>query len=118
MLDRTIAPEFGSINNINLIDPDHTVLPNGCQVYRFNSGDQDLVRIEWIFNNLRFNPANPLLNMAVNTMLTEGTSALTSSQIADKIDYYGAFLQAEYGYDQSNLTLYSLTRHLSNTLPV
>ena len=118
MLDRTIAPQFGSINNINLIEPDHTVLPNRCQVYRFNSGDQDLVRIEWVFGNLRFNPANPLLNMAVNTMLTEGTSTLSSSQIADKIDYYGAFLQAEYGYDQSNVTLYSLTRHLGNTLPV
>jgi zinc protease len=118
MLDRTIAPNFGAIDHINLIEPAYTVLGNGCQVYLFNSGDQELVRIEWIFGNLRFNPGNPLLNMAVNTMLTEGTSSLTSSQIADKIDYYGAFLQAEYGYDQSNLTLYSLTRHLGSTLPV
>jgi len=118
MLNRTIAPEFGSIDNINLIEPGHTVLPNGCQVYWFNSGDQELVRMEWIFGNLRFDAAKPLLNMAVNTMLTEGTSTLSSSQIADRIDYYGAFLQAEYGYDQSNVTLYSLTRHLGNTLPV
>lgn len=118
MLNRTIAPDFGSINNIKLIEPGHTVLPNGCQVYWFNSGDQELVRMEWIFGNLRFDASKPLLNMAVNTMLTEGTSALSSSQIADRIDYYGAFLQAEYGYDQSTLTLYSLTRHLGNTLPV
>jgi zinc protease len=118
MLDRTIAPEFGSIDNINLIEPRHTVLPNGCQVYWFNNGDQELVRMEWIFGNLHFDAAKPLLNMAVNTMITEGTSTLTSSQIADRIDYYGAFLQAEYGYDQSNVTLYSLTRHLGNTLPV
>jgi zinc protease len=118
MLDRTIAPEFGSIDNINLIEPGHTVLPNGCQVYWFNSGDQELVRMEWIFGNLRFDATKPLLNMAVNSMLTEGTSTLNSSQIADRIDYYGAFLQAEYGYDHSNVTLYSLTRHLGNTLPV
>lgn len=118
MLNRTTAPEFGFINNINLIEPGHKTLPNGCQVYWFNSGDQELVRIEWVFGNLRFDAGKPLLNMAVNTMLTEGTSTLSSSQIADKIDYYGAFLQAEYGYDQSNVTLYSLTRHLGNTLPV
>lgn len=118
MLDRTIAPAFGAINNINLIEPGHTVLPNGCNVYWFNSGDQELVRMEWIFGNLRFDATKPLLNMAVNTMLTEGTSTLTSSQIADKVDYYGAFLQAEYGYDHSIVTLYSLTRHLGNTLPV
>ncbi|MFD1256865.1 M16 family metallopeptidase [Mucilaginibacter terrae] len=118
MLNRTIAPEFGSIDNIKLIEPGHTVLPNGCRVYWFNSGDQELVRMEWIFGNLRFDANKPLLNMAANTMITEGTSTLTSSQIADRIDYYGAFLQAEYGYDQSNVTLYSLTRHLGNTLPV
>jgi len=118
MLNRTIAPEFGSIDNIKLIEPGHTKLSNGCEVYWFDSGDQELVRIEWIFGNLRFNLAKPLLNMAANTLLTEGTSTLSSSQIADQIDYYGAFLQAEYGYDQSTVTLYSLTRHLGSTLPV
>ncbi|WP_345955143.1 pitrilysin family protein [Mucilaginibacter sp. PAMB04168] len=118
MLNRTTAPEFQAIDHINLIEPGHTVLPNGCQVYWFNSGDQELVRMEWIFGNLRFDVAKPLLNMAVNTMLTEGTSTLSAAEIADKIDYYGAFLQAEYGYDQSNLTLYSLNRHLDHTLPV
>jgi zinc protease len=118
MLNRTIAPQFGAIDHINLIEPGHTVLPNGCQVYWFNSGDQELVRMEWIFGNLRFDEANPLLNMATNSMVTNGTSALTATQIADKIDYYGAFLQAEYGYDHSQITLYSLNRHLEHTLPV
>ncbi|MBS7563779.1 insulinase family protein [Mucilaginibacter sp. Bleaf8] len=118
MLDRTIAPESKAIDHINLIKPGHKVLANGCQVFWFNSGDQELVRIEWIFGNLRFNPAKPLLNLAVNSLLTEGTSKLNAAQIADQIDYYGAFLQADYGYDQSQLTLYSLNRHLGNTLPV
>ncbi|MVN89903.1 M16 family metallopeptidase [Mucilaginibacter aquatilis] len=118
MLNRTVAPESQAVNHINLIEPGHAALPNGCQVYWFNSGDQDLVRVEWIFNNLRFDKQKPLLNMAVNTMLTEGTANLTAAQIADSIDYYGAFLQAEYGYDQSQLTLYSLNRHLEHTLPV
>ncbi len=117
-LNRTLAPEFQAIDHISLIEPEHTQLPNGCKVYWFNSGDQELLRMEWIFGNLRFDSAKPLLNMAVNTMLTEGTSALSATQIADKIDYYGAFLQAEYGYDNSQLTLYSLNRHLGHTLPV
>ncbi len=118
MLNRTQAPDFKAVDHIDLIKPQHTTLPNGCPVYIFNSGDQDLVRIEWIFGNLRFDPSKPLLNMAVNTMLTEGTSTRTSAQIADTIDYYGAFLQAEYGYDRSALTLYTLNRQLANTLPV
>ena len=117
-LQRTIAPEFRAIDSINLIRPAHQKLDNGCNVFCFNSGDQELVRIEWIFTNLRFNESKPLLNMAVNTMFTEGTATLTASQIADKVDFYGAFLQVDYGYDQSQVTLYTLNKHLHSTLPV
>jgi len=118
MIDRKLAPEFKGIDNINLIKPVHTKLDNGCDIFCFNSGDQELVRIEWIFNNLRFDPAKPLLNVAVNTMLTDGTHKLSASEIADKIDFYGAFLQVDYGFDQSLVTLYSLNKHLQHTLPV
>ena len=118
MVDRQTAPPFRAVDNIHLLRPAHQRLKNGTNVFCFTSGDQELVRVEWIFSNLRFDTAKPLLNMAVNTMLTEGTKTLTASQIADKIDYYGAFLQVEYGYDHSQVTLYSLNKHLYSTLPV
>lgn len=118
MIDRTVAPEFNGVENINLLKPEYKKLANGCNLYSFNSGGQDLVRIEWIFGNLRFDPKKPLLNVAVNTMLTDGTGELTAAQIADKIDFYGAFLQVDYSYDHSQVTLYTLTKHLSQTLPV
>ena len=117
-LQRIKAPEFKTIDHVHLVKPSHQKLANGCNVFCVNSGDAELVRIEWIFGNQRFNPDKPLLNVAVNTMLTEGTNTLTSSQIADKIDFYGAFLQVEYGHDQSEVVLYSLTKHLQHTLPV
>jgi predicted Zn-dependent peptidase len=117
-IDRKTAPSSRAIENIQLIHPTTETLPNGCKVFYFDSGDQELVRIEWIFGNLRFNPAKPLLNVATNTMLTDGTSTLTAAEIADKIDFYGAFLQVDYGYDNSNVTLFSLTKHLGSTLPV
>lgn len=118
MLNRKQAPQFNGVENITLIKPEHKKLGNGCNVYSFNSGGQELVRIEWIFGNLRFNPAKPLLNVAVNTLLTDGTASMTAAQIADTIDFYGAFLQVDYSYDQSQVTLYTLTKHLASTLPV
>jgi predicted Zn-dependent peptidase len=117
-IDRKQAPEFRAIDNINLLRPARQELTNGCNIFCFNSGDQELVRIEWVFGNQRFNPEKPLLNVAVNTMLTEGTNTLTAAQIADKVDFYGAFLQVDYGYDNSLVTLYSLNKHLHHTLPV
>ncbi len=118
IINRKSPPEFRAIDSIKLIRPEQQKLDNGCNVFCFNSGDQELVRIEWVFGNQRFNPDKPLLNVAVNTMLTEGTGSLTSAQIADKVDFYGAFLQVDYGYDQSTVTLYSLNKHLHHTLPV
>jgi len=117
-IDRKQAPEFRGVDNINLVRPEHLPLDNGANIFSFNSGDAELVRIEWIFGNQRFDPEKPLLNVAVNTMLTEGTNKLTAAQIADKIDFYGAFLQVDYGYDNSVVTLYSLNKHLQHTLPV
>jgi predicted Zn-dependent peptidase len=117
-IERKEAPEFRAIDNINLLRPAHQKLDNGCNIFCFNSGDQELVRIEWIFGNQRFNPEKPLLNVAAHTLLTEGTGKLTTAQIADKVDFYGAFLQVDYGYDNSVVTLYSLNKHLQHTLPV
>src|SRR3569833_742872 len=117
-IDRKQAPESKGIENINLLKPEHFELNNGSNVYCFNSGDQELVRIEWIFGNQRFNPEKPLLNIAANTLLTEGTNSLTQAQISDKVDFYGSFLQVDYGYDNSTVTLYSLNKHLQHTLPV
>lgn len=118
ILDRKTAPESRAVDHINLFRPEKTTLPNGCNLFKFDSGDQELVRIEWIFNNLQFDPQKPLLNNAVNTMLTDGTESLTAAEIADKIDFYGAFLSVDYGFEQSQVTLYSLNKHLSKTLPV
>ncbi|MBE9585200.1 insulinase family protein [Mucilaginibacter sp. JRF] len=117
-IDRTTAPEFKAINDISLIEPQHIKLANGCNVFCFNNGGQELLRMEWVFGNLRFDAAKPLLNQAIMALLTEGTQNYTSAQIADKVDFYGAFLQAEYGFDHSQVTLFSLNKHLSETLPM
>ncbi len=117
-MNRKTPPASREIENINLIHPVSQALDNGCNIFYFDSGDADLVRIEWIFGNLRFDPGKPLLNVGVHTMLSDGTANLTAAQIADKIDFYGAFLQVDYGYDHSSVTLFSLNKHLQSTLPV
>lgn len=111
-------PDFHAIEELTLIRPQEIVLENGCKIFSFNSGGQDLVRLEWIFNNLGFNPASPLSNSTVNTLLTEGTSTRTAAQIAGEIDFYGSFLQVECTADQSQVTLYTLNKHLAATLPI
>lgn len=118
MLNRTVAPAFNQVSDINFIQPISKPLTNGLPVYILNAGEQELVRIEFIFENGNWNEQKPLQAVAVNGLINSGTATLTAKQIADGVDYYGAFLQTEYSADFTTITLYTLTKHLSSVLPI
>jgi zinc protease len=116
--DRTQAPAFKQVDHIELLRAASHQLDNGVPLYVVEGGDQDLIRIEFLFSNVNWNLAKPLQTYAVSSMLTEGTSARSANEIAAQVDYYGAFLQCDYNYDYSTVTLSTLTRHLEATLPI
>lgn len=118
MLNRTLAPESKQVDDIKFIEPLKQQLDNGIPVFTINAGQQELVRIEFIFENVNWDPAKPLQAIAVNHLINNGTTNLTAKEIAEKVDYYGAFLQTEYGADQSAIKLYSLNKHLPAVLPI
>ncbi|WP_113652601.1 M16 family metallopeptidase [Pedobacter namyangjuensis] len=118
MLNRTTAPDFKQVNDINFIEPTKQELDNGIKVFTVNAGEQELVRIEFIFENVNWDEKKPLQAVSVNSLINNGTKTLTAKEIAEKVDYYGAFLQTEYGADHTVITLYSLNKHLEAVLPI
>lgn len=118
MLDRKKEPAYHQVDNINFIEPHKQQLDNGVPVFTINAGNQELVRIEFIFENVNWNVSKPLQAIAVNHLINNGTPDLNAQQIAERVDYYGAFLQTEYGADQSTIKLYTLNKHLAEVLPV
>lgn len=118
MLDRTLTPESKQVNEINFIAPQQQQLDNGIKVFTINAGKQELVRIELVFENVNWDPSKPLQAICVNHLINNGTSSLSAREIADKVDYYGAFLQTDYGADQSSIKIYTLNKHLEAVLPI
>ncbi|MGM9479303.1 M16 family metallopeptidase [Pedobacter sp. GSP4] len=118
MLNRQQAPDFKQVSTINFIQPEKKALANGVPVFTIFSGEQDLVRIEFIFDNVNWKVEKPLQAIAVNTLINNGTTRLTAKEIAEQIDFYGAFFQTEYTQDQSTVTLYTLNKHLQSVLPI
>ena len=118
MLNRQEAPEFKQVSNINFIQPVKYELDNAVPVFTIYSGEQDLVRIEFIFDNVNWTINKPLQAIAVSTLINNGTHSLSAKEIAERIDFYGAFFQTEYAQDQSTATLYTLNKHLSSVLPI
>lgn len=118
MLNRTLAPESKQVDEINFIEPLKQTLDNGIPVFTLNAGKQELVRIEFIFENVNWDASKPLQAVGVSHLINNGTANLTAKEIADKVDYYGAFLQTEYGADQTCVKLYTLNKHLASVLPI
>ena len=118
MLNRTLTPAYKQVNDINFIAPTQQQLSNGIDVYTFNAGDKELVRVEFIFNNVNWDQTKPLQAVTVNSLINNGTATLSAKEIAEQVDYYGAFLQTDYGADHITITLYSLSKHLQSVLPI
>lgn len=118
MINRTIAPEFKQIEEISLIQASPRLLDNGIKLFVVDAGAQELVRLEFIFRNVNWDESRPLQAYATNALLIEGTSRLSSFEISESIDSYGAFIQPEYSFDYSSFTLYTLSKHLDSVLPI
>lgn len=117
-LDRKTAPPFKTIDKIEMIHATEKQLRNKIPVYSINAGSQELIRIEFLFSAGMYQQEIPLQAATVNTMLEEGTSRMNAQQIADAVDYYGAFLETGVSQDNASVVLYTLNKHLKATLPV
>ncbi|HWY38525.1 MAG TPA: pitrilysin family protein, partial [Bacteroidia bacterium] len=73
-------------------------------------------RIEFVFKAGMFYQDAPLLATTVNSLIENGTSKYTANQISDGIDFYGSFFETSCGQDYSSIALFSLNKHLENTL--
>jgi len=118
MLDRTQAPEFHKIKEINILRVSKSLLSNQTPVYTLRAGEQELVRIEWLLEAGNF--YNQLNGQAFFTlkMLQEGTKNRNSNQISADIDQYGAFLEINNHFDQAEIILYCPTRFVSELVPI
>ena len=118
MLNRTIAPTYQSIGSISIVQPTKISYPNGLECFVFESNELELLKFEFIFKNVYKNDRIPLINAALSAMLKEGTSTMTSAQIAEKVDFYGAYLMPEFSFDHTSLTLYTMRKYVGEVLPI
>lgn len=118
ILDRTLQPTSAAINNIEIPEPNIVKCKNGIDLYIINMGDQDVVRIDLMFGTGKWNQNKKLVAMFSNLLLKEGAGEYDSRQMAEKLDFYGAWLQPSSTFHNSYMTLYSLNKHIENTLPL
>ena len=115
---RKIQPARHEIESLKLIRPQSFVLDNGIPVYAIDAGSEDLIKLDLVFNAGSYFQPKPLMASLTNKCLQEGTKSFASSEIAETVDFYGAYLRNAVSKDDARVSLYCLGRHFEKLLPV
>lgn len=118
ILNRKSPPTSHTLENIKIAQAESSKLDNGVPISLINAGTQELVKVEFLFKAGSWYQSDSLQASFTNDMLDEGTITRKSSEIADGVDYYGAFLELEVNQDTASVILYTLNKHLESVLPV
>lgn len=116
MINRTTAPEFKTIEKIDIIKAEEKFLDNGIPFYTINAGSQELTKVELIFSAGMYHQNRTLLASTTNTLLEGGTTKRNALQLSEHIDFFGSFLELEVGQDFASVTVYSLNKYLNESL--
>lgn len=115
-ISRNTAPKFKTVDSIEILPSQKLSLSNNIPVHIINGGSQDVVKIEFVFEAGVWQQNSPLIASMANTMLNEGTSSLSASEIAEKFDFLGAYIGFSTGKHDASVVLYTLKKHFSETL--
>ena len=120
MLDRKTPPAIHDAIEFEYKLPpiNREQFANGMQLYWLDAGVQDVVQIDWIFHAGLWHEQKPSVAQAAAGLLKNGTSKYTAEQIHEALEFYGAQLKVTAGNDFATVTLYSLTKHLPELLPM
>ncbi len=112
MLDRSIAPEFHTIQSITLPAIEKAQFSNGSDLYIAGFGTQDVLRVELVFDAGYGYADHKGFKSLFSKMLLGGTTSKTATQVAEEFSLYGGFIEVSQQVDRLYLTIHGLNRNL------
>ncbi len=116
--DYSALPEIGEVTNVAFPDVETATLSNGIKVYFAETNAVPVVRVAVNFDiGSAADPADKSgLHGMVTAMLDEGTTSLTSNQIAETEERLGANISVGGGLDDSTVSVRAVTPNLGPAL--
>ena len=120
MLDRSQAPAFQIPNSIQLLHPKEHLLPNGITVHYIPTPEIQIIRLEICVSATLDDTLieKKLIPFFTLEMLSEGTKARSSEQIADLFDTFAAEVDTSVGFENHQINLTCTKKHFLTVLPV
>lgn len=116
--ERRYGPRLAEIKPVKLplIETGH--LHNQIPYHLINLGSHPVCRIDIVFQAGRPFERRPASSRTTTSLLREGAGDRSSAQIAETLDFYGGSLKCSAGLDFTIISLFSLTKHLNQLLPL
>ena len=118
MINRTVAPQAFPLNTVQLLKAKPVTLANGLLVYTVDGADEEVIRLEIVFTSGMRAEHKKLVATATNYLINAGTANMTSAEIMEKLDFYGAFYQHDNQLDRCSVSLYTLKKYFEETLTI
>jgi zinc protease len=115
-INRKIQPDVIGVKPGEMTEPEVRHLSNGIPVYLINTGLEEIVRMDFIFDAGQVFEKAPLVSSTVSMMLNEGSENYTAENLNKALDYYGAVPNLFAEKDSAGLSVAFLTKYTVNIL--
>lgn len=117
-LIRITPPEIQRIGDFNIKEAVEHQLENGLRVFVMNAGDDDVLRLEFLFPTGCTNALSYMETYAAITLADAGTSKRHADEIAGGFDYYGSWYNSDPSTEVAQYHLYTTNRFFPEALPL
>lgn len=111
-MNRAIAPEIHNFGVLTFPEVNTTVLTNGITLHTISGGESEVNRITITLPGGEAESPAPGVSTMALAMLLEGSKSHSSNEIANILEYNGAWTNTGVSTHHSSLTLYSLNDRL------
>ena len=118
MLNRTISPQAYPIHELKPSPTISHTLNNGIVVIGLNDNNLTLVRLDIRLTAGCYFQQKKTASHAAIKLITEGIKSMSSEQIAEELDYAGAYFEIVPDRDFSTFTIYFPKRSAEKILPI
>lgn len=88
------------------------LLPNGATLHTMIGGTQPVVKIDIFIKAGSLDSEKPCVAQATSMLIQEGTQISTAAQIAEKIDYLGAYISQKISLEYTHVSILCLAKHV------
>lgn len=117
-IDRSTPPSVHDFRDIHLDVPEPIMLSNGMKMWIAGNGEDEVNKINIYITGGAFHESRPMQATACSMAVFNGNKSMTYSQIAEAIDYYGAWRAMQVYDNCTAFSLSSLNENFDKTLPI